>query len=163
MALGERQARGWDHTSLAVANLDDALAFYQTAFGYETLFVERDMTAQIQRIVGLPGLRCDLAQLRSPISGHTLELIAFRAVPLGHENHGPTRVGAAHLAFTVRDLGAAVEEVRALGATMLGEATDFEDGRSVYCREPSGTVFELHQLWPTDDALIGDASARQES
>ncbi len=148
---GGRQARGWDHTSLAVADLDRALAFYRAAFGYEVLFVERGMAAQIERIVGLPGLRCDLAQLRSPISGHTLELIAFRDVPPGREEHGPTRAGAAHLAFNVHDLDAAVDEVRALGATVLGEATDFEDGRSVYCREPSGTVFELHQSWKEEE------------
>jgi len=147
----KQQARGWDHTSLAVADLDRALAFYQAAFGYEILFVERAMGAQIERIVGLPGLHCDLAQLRSPISGHTLELIAFSGVPVGGEEHGPTRVGAAHLAFMVHDLDDAVEDVRALGATLLGEATDFEDGRSVYGREPSGTFFELHQPWREED------------
>jgi hypothetical protein len=38
--------------------------------------------------------------------------------------------------------------------------TDFADGRSVYCREPAGTVFELHEA-PPDDAIAemgGDAT-----
>ena len=32
------------------------------------------------------------------------------------------------------------------GAKTLGEITDFEAGKSVYCTEPSGTFFEMEEL-----------------
>jgi predicted enzyme related to lactoylglutathione lyase len=142
----------WHHTSLAVTDIDQAVAFYQAAFGYEVLLLEREMTDRIQRIVGLAGLRCDLAQLRSPLSGHVLELIAFHDVPAGKETHGPTRAGAAHVAFQVQDLDRALREVQRHGAALIGEITRFPEGRCAYCREPSGTVFELQEA-PPDDAI----------
>lgn len=143
------RAAAWNHTSLSVTDLDRAIAFYRTVCGYEVVLEERGMTAQIERIVGLRGLRCDLAQLRSPISEHVLELIAFDDVPSGREDYGPTRPGAAHVAFDVPDLEQAVALVRGLGGEVLGEATEFENGLAVYCREPSGTVLELFEPRPS--------------
>jgi glyoxylase I family protein len=148
VSAGGVRAAAWNHTSLSVSNLDRAIAFYRTVFGYEVVLEERGMAAQIEQIVGLRGLRCDLAQLRSPISDHILELIAFDDVPSGREDYGPTRPGAAHLAFDVPDLEQAVALVRELGGEVLGEATGFENGRAVYCREPSGTVLELSEPGP---------------
>ena len=139
-------AWGWHHTSLAVNDLDGAIAFYRGVFGYEVIFEERSMTDQIQSMVGLPGLIGDIAQLRSPISGHVLELIAFRQVPAGREDHGPTRPGTAHVAFKVADLDRALQAMRQFGAELIGEITQFSEGRAVYCREPSGTVFELEEV-----------------
>lgn len=140
-------AWAWHHTSLTVHNLDRAIAFYQAAFGYELLF--RDHHAdKIARLAGLPGLRCDLAQMRSPLSGHVLEFIAFSDVPPGRDDHAPTRPGGAHLAFQVRDLDRALEEVRRHGAELIGDITHFDEGRCVYCREPSGTFFELEEVQP---------------
>jgi predicted enzyme related to lactoylglutathione lyase len=143
----------WEHSSLAVADLDRAIAFYRAAFGYEVIFEARGMADLIQRLVGLPGLRCDLAQLRSPIAEHTLELIAFHHVPPGKEDQGPTRPGAAHLAFRVQDLDRALREVQQLGAELIGEVTLFPEGRCAYCREPSGSVFELDEAPPEEPGM----------
>ena len=141
------RVQGWHHTSLAVKNLDQAMSFYKAAFGFEeVIFEERGMTDQIRSMVGLPGLTCDIAQLRSPFSGQILELKAFQHVPAGREDHGPTPAGAAHIALKVVDLNRALQEVRRLGAQPIGEITEFSDGRAVYCREPSGTVFELEEI-----------------
>ena len=143
-ASGEAHARAWEHTALAVTNLDRAIAFYHKAFGYEVfLGPERGMSEQIASVAGLPSLECDLAQLRSAISGHVLELLAFRNVPLGSEEHGPTRPGSGHVSFVVDDLETALAAVERLGGSPLGEVTCFPDGRRVYCRDPSGTAIEL--------------------
>lgn len=139
----------WHHTSLAVADLDRAVAFYSAAFDYALLFTERGMATQIARMTGVRGLVCDLAQLRSPASGHVLELIAFKGVGAGEAK--PLQPGAAHIAFHVDDLAAALAKVTQLGAVPLGEITDFDEGRSVYCREPSGSFFELEQLHESPD------------
>lgn len=134
----------WHHTSLAVGDLDRAIDFYRRAFGYDVRFVERGMAEQIARMTGIPGLTCDLAQLGSPVCGHVLELIAFKGAEAGEPK--PLRPGAAHVCFHVDDLEAALATVENLGAVRLGEITQFDEGRSVYCREPAGSFFELEQL-----------------
>jgi predicted enzyme related to lactoylglutathione lyase len=131
----------WEHSSLAVDDLDRSVAFYEAAFGYNVTFAERGMTRLIEQISGIPGLECDLAQLRRRGSEHVLELIAFRhpAAEAGSRGRPP----AGHVAFCVTDLERALGAVEELGAARLGEVTTFPDGRSVYCREPGGSVFEL--------------------
>ncbi len=144
-------AVGWEHTCLAVEDIDRAVTFYRSAFGYQPVFEARGMTDLMRGIVGVPELSCDLVQLRAPLSGHVLELIAVRAVPPAQRDHGPTRPGTAHVAFAVPDLERALAAVRVLGAEPIGSVTTFPDGRSVYCREPSGSFFELNE--PLDDTM----------
>jgi catechol 2,3-dioxygenase-like lactoylglutathione lyase family enzyme len=129
----------WSHSSLAVRDLDRAVAFYRDAFGFELVFEARALAGLIASIVGSPGLDCDLAQLRHSRSRHVLELIAFRSPEAAVDARPP--VG--HVAFTVADVDPALAAVSALGARPVGEVTRFPEGRSVYCREPGGSVFEL--------------------
>ena len=138
------QVTAWHHTSLAVADLDRAIAFYAAAFGYRIAFLERGMEGQIRAMTGEPGLTCDIAQLQAPASGHVLELIAFHGRAPGPEK--PLAPGMAHVAFYVDDLETALAEVERLGAVRLGAITQFSDGRSVYCREPAGSFFEMEEL-----------------
>jgi catechol 2,3-dioxygenase-like lactoylglutathione lyase family enzyme len=81
-AKSDMKTMSWAHTGLAVRDLDGAVAFYQAAFGYEIVEQLRGMTQQVAAVTGIPTQSCDLAQLRSPISHHVLELIQFH----GHEN-----------------------------------------------------------------------------
>ncbi|MBM3586013.1 MAG: VOC family protein [Alphaproteobacteria bacterium] len=134
----------WHHSSLAVSHIDRAMAFYSAAFGFEATFVERGMSDQIASIAGVPNLTCDIAQLRSAVSGHVLELIAFLGMPPGHER--PLVPGMAHVAFFVDDLDLAIAHVAKLGAVQLGAVTAFSDGSAVYFREPGGSFFEMEQV-----------------
>jgi catechol 2,3-dioxygenase-like lactoylglutathione lyase family enzyme len=129
-----------DHASLSVDDLDGAMRFYATAFGYEVLFRD-EQTDAIAAITGVPGLRCTLAQLRHPDDGAVLELVCFDGVPAAAPDAAP----AGHIAFRVRDLDAALGLVEALGARALGETVTFATGRAVYVREPAGSVFELYE------------------
>jgi catechol 2,3-dioxygenase-like lactoylglutathione lyase family enzyme len=137
-------ASKWSHSSLAVRDLDRAVNFYREAFGFELVFQARGMSDLIERIAGVDGLRCDLAQLRCGRSGHVLELIAFRNPAAAVDARPP--VG--HVAFEVADVDPALAAVGALGAELVGEVTPFPEGRSVYCREPGGSVFELSEGSP---------------
>jgi catechol 2,3-dioxygenase-like lactoylglutathione lyase family enzyme len=137
-------AAEWSHSGLAVLDLDRSVAFYGAAFGFELVFEVRGMTELIERIAGVGGLGCDLAQLRRPGSRHVLELIAFRNPAAEVEARPP--VG--HVAFEVADVDPALAAVDALGAEQVGEVTRFPEGRSVYCREPGGSVFELAEGSP---------------
>jgi predicted enzyme related to lactoylglutathione lyase len=141
---GAAGARTWEHSALAVADLDRTVAFYQQAFAYKVVLDTREMSEQMASLVGVPSLACHLAQLRSPISQHVLELVQFRNLPPGSEERGPTRPGSGHLSFVVGDLDAALAAVERLGGRRLGKITTFPDGRRVYCRDPSGaTTIEL--------------------
>jgi quercetin dioxygenase-like cupin family protein/catechol 2,3-dioxygenase-like lactoylglutathione lyase family enzyme len=139
---GATRARRWEHSALAVADLNRAISFYREAFAYDVVFKERGVT-QIGSLVGLDSVEGDLAQLRSPISGHVLELVEFRNVPPGGEEHPPTRPGFGHLSFVVDDLGTALTAVEQIGGSRLGKVTWFEEGPRAYCRDPSGTTIEL--------------------
>jgi len=143
---GAAGARAWEHTALSVADLSTAIDYYRHVFGYEVVAEPHTVAAKMQSLVGLPLVHGDLAQLRSPFSHHTLELVAFRNLPSGGENHGPTRPGAGHVSFVVDDVTTARKAVENAGGTRLGEITLFEDGLRAYCRDPSGATVELVEL-----------------
>lgn len=137
---------GWAHSSLSVTDVAPAIRFFEDAFGFEVLFAEPRMSDPIASMTGLPALTCSLVQLRQPVSGHVLELIAF-APPDGlpAADPLPLRPGSAHVAFLVDDLIRAKACVERLGAVTLGRITDFEEGPALYCRVPGGAFIELEQ------------------
>lgn len=137
--------KAWDHTSLAVDDLDLSMEFYREAFGYTLVFSERDMAREISSMMGLARLTCDLAQMSHPLSGQRLELIAFRGHDAPPQSH-PVATGAGHIGFSVENLDEALAAVVAKGAVPIGVVTGFPEGRSTYCRAPGGSFFELSEL-----------------
>lgn len=136
---------GWVHSSVAVRELDPAVAFFEQAFGFELIFRERSMTRQIASITGVEGLRCDLAQMSHPVTPHILELIAFTAPRPGAATRAPIAPGGGHFAFLVADLRASIARLEVLGAEMIGEITAFGDGPAAYLRVPGDAYIELEQ------------------
>ena len=138
----------WHHTSLAVSNVDEAIAFFSAAFGFETILDERNVIRTISSMAGLPGLSCHLVQLRSPEIDQVLELIEFchaeKTFPT--INDRPVGVGAAHICFHVDDLYATLSRIEAVGAKRVGEITEFDEGFSVYCWVPGGAYIEVEQM-----------------
>ena len=137
--------KAWDHTSLAVDDLDLSMEFYRKTFGYALVFAERGMAKEIRSMMGLARLTCDLGQMSHPLSGQRLELIAFRGHDAPPQSH-PLAAGAGHIGFEVENLDAALAVVVANGAVPIGAVTDFPEGRSTYCREPGGSFFELSEM-----------------
>jgi predicted dehydrogenase len=135
-----REPVSWDHTAFSVSDLDLAIRFYKEAFGYEVFYEERGEDTFVARLLGEEGVVCDLAQLRSPSSEHALELLVFHGA-----RRAPVPPGTAHVAFRVEDLDLALRSVQSHGAEPLGELIAYPGGRAVYCREPSGTMFELYE------------------
>jgi predicted enzyme related to lactoylglutathione lyase len=134
------------HSSLAVTDLDRSIAFYKAAFEAEVVLSDHDVTDLIARTVGVPGTRAALAQLRFPGTEHTLELISFSGVPAEQLDRVPVRPGHGHVCFGVCDLDEAITETERLGAIRVGEVVTFPgECRTVYMREPAGSVFELEE------------------
>jgi catechol 2,3-dioxygenase-like lactoylglutathione lyase family enzyme len=134
--------KGIDHVSLAVVELDLSVDFYRRAFGYELAFAERGMAREIRSMMGMERLSCHLAQLSGPWGGPRLELIQFLEAGTPAQAR-PLSAGSGHIGMTVENADEALREAVALGAVPLGSVTVFPEGRSVYCREPGGSFFEL--------------------
>ena len=145
-------AWAWHHTGVAVANIDEVLDLYCSVLGFEPVFEARGMTDLISQMTGIVGLSADLVQCRAPMSGQVLEFIQFANVPDDLDNRYPLRPGRAHTAFLTHDIEAAVDETLRAGGAMLGEITEFSEGRAVYCADRNGTVIE----W--EEAAQGSAS-----
>ncbi len=131
------------HFSVCVADLERSIAFYGDAFGFTLSLAATDLGDAFARMIGRPGVSAQLAQLSHAAKPVILELISVE----GEAGAGAGSVPLAHIAFEVPDLPEAIATARAEGAEQLGEVVTFAEGRSAYCKEPGGSVFELEELF----------------
>lgn len=136
-----------ENVGIVVEDLDGVLAFF-TGLGLELqgrTTVEGDW---VDRVVGLTGVRCDVAVLATPDGRDALELMRFYDPPArrGDDNAPPNTLGIRRLAFSVDDVDAAVATARAAGAELLGTVERYEDAfRLCYVRGPEGIILMLAQ------------------
>jgi catechol 2,3-dioxygenase-like lactoylglutathione lyase family enzyme len=100
----------------------------------------------VDRVVGLEGVRAEIAMLETPDGHGRLELAKFHAPSgLGGDRHAPANApGIRHVAFAVDDIDAVVAGLRARGAVLVGEVERYEDSfRLCYVRGPEGIIVEL--------------------
>jgi catechol 2,3-dioxygenase-like lactoylglutathione lyase family enzyme len=76
----------------------------------------------VDRVVGLEGVRVDIAMLETSDGHGRLELMKFHAPParVGDRNAPPNTLGIRRVAFSVDDIDAAVAGLQARGAQLLG-------------------------------------------
>ena len=102
----------------------------------------------VDRVVGLSGVRAEIAMLQSPDGHGRVELAKFHAPP-GEAGDGraPANLpGIRHVAFVVDDIDAVVAGLRAHGGELVGEIERYEDRyRLCYVRGPEGIIVELAQ------------------
>lgn len=143
-----------DHTGLVVPDLDEAVAFFQVAFGAEVVFrMDRfdDPTGGATRRLGAHrGTGFALAMLGW--GDRHLELLQWW--PLDNQGeHGPETVGSAHIAIEVPDVQAAVESLKYVpGVRVLGDPVTFAEGptpglANAFISSPWGCLVELVR-WP---------------
>jgi len=135
-----------DHVGIVVDDLAAATAFF-VALGLElqgeTMTVEG---RPVDRIVGLEGVRSDVAMMQTPDGTRRLELIKFQSPPTrGGDPHAPANTpGLRHLAFAVDDIDAVLARLRAHGAELVGEVVSYGNSyRLCYLRGPEGIIVEL--------------------
>ena len=100
----------------------------------------------VDRVVGLEGVRCDIAVLETPDGHGGLELMHFHAPSArgGDGNAPPNTLGIRRIAFGVDDIDAVLASLRARGAELVGEVENYEDiYRLCYVRGPEGIIVEL--------------------
>lgn len=135
-----------DHVGVVVDDLEAAVAFFVD------LGMELEGRAPIEghwvdRVVGLDGVRVDVAMLRAPDAHGRLELTKFhtpRAVSPVPENAPGNTLGLRSIMFAVDDVDAAVAALRARGAELVGEVAQYQDDyRLCYVRGPEGIIVAL--------------------
>ena len=96
----------------------------------------------VDRVVGLEGVRVDIAMLETPDGHGRLELMKFHAPPArGGDRHAPPNtLGIRRVAIAVDDIDAAGAGLQARGAEFVGGVERYQDrDRLCYVRGPEGS------------------------
>ncbi|SHN48058.1 VOC family protein [Cryptosporangium aurantiacum] len=134
-----------DNIAIVVDDLAAAKAFF-VELGLE---LEGEATvegAAVDRLVGLEGVRSDIAMMRTPDGHGRLELTKYHsptsrvADPLAPAN----TLGNHRVMFAVKDIDDIVDRLRPHGAELLGELVQYENSyRLCYLRGPAGILVAL--------------------
>ncbi len=137
--------RRMDHVGIVVADLEPAVAFF-VELGLELEAEDSVEGRWVDRIVGLDGVRADIAFLRTPDGHNHVELVKFHSpAATGAEQKAPANaLGIRHLTFAVDDVENVLARLRAHGAELVGHLEQYEDSyRLCYIRGPEGIIIEL--------------------
>ena len=135
-----------DNVLIVVEDLDAAKAF----FGELGMELEGETQVEgpwVDSVVGLDGVRADIAMLRTPDGHGRVELTRFHTPPAVRaepENAPANALGLRRIMFTVEDLDDVVARLRTHGAEVLRDVAQYEDlYRLCYMRGPEGIVIGL--------------------
>ena len=134
-----------DHVGIVVEDLAAAIAFF-IELGLE---LEGETTVEgdwVDKLVGLDGVRSDIAVVRTPNGRDRVELSTFHTpVTTGSAPRAPLNIpGIPRLTFVVDDVDDVLHRLRAHGAELVGEVVQYKD----YCRYcnirgPEGVIIGL--------------------
>jgi catechol 2,3-dioxygenase-like lactoylglutathione lyase family enzyme len=134
-----------EHVGIVVDDLAAAIEFF-VQLGLE-LQGEGEVEGRwVDRIVGLEGVRAELAIVQTPDGNGRLELTKFHAPSEPGDDRQPqaNTPGIRHVLFVVEDIDAVVAGLRARGTELVGEVVRYEDSyRLCYVRGPEGIIIEL--------------------
>jgi catechol 2,3-dioxygenase-like lactoylglutathione lyase family enzyme len=134
-----------DHVGIVVDDLASATAFF-VELGLKVQGESAVEGAWVDRVVGLEGVRAEIAMLETPDGHGRIELAKFHA-PSGPDGdrHAPANTpGIRHVTFAVDDVDAVLARLRARGGELVGEVENYKDVyRLCYVRGPEGIIVEL--------------------
>jgi catechol 2,3-dioxygenase-like lactoylglutathione lyase family enzyme len=134
-----------DHVGIVVDDLAAATAFF-VELGLERQGEGPVEGGWVDRVVGLEGVRAEIAMLETPDGHGRVELAKFHAPssPGGNRDAPANAPGIRHVTFAVDDIDAVVAGLRAHGAELVGEVERYKDiYRLCYIRGPEGIIVEL--------------------
>jgi catechol 2,3-dioxygenase-like lactoylglutathione lyase family enzyme len=134
-----------EHVGIVVDDLAAATGFF-VELGLELQGEGMAEGRWVDRVVGLDGVRVEIAMLQTPDGHGRLELAKFHTpCAQGGDRHAPANTpGIRHVAFAVEDLDTIVADLRARGAELVGELERYQDSyRLCYVRGPEGIIVEL--------------------
>jgi catechol 2,3-dioxygenase-like lactoylglutathione lyase family enzyme len=135
-----------DNVLIVVDDLEGAKAFF-AELGME---LEGETTLEgswVDDVVGLEGVRSDIAMMRTPDGHGRVELSKFHSPPaVRAEPQGApaNALGMRRIMFTVDDVDDVVARLRSHGAELVGEIAQYEDVyRLCFLRGPEGIIVGL--------------------
>ena len=135
-----------DNVLIVVEDLEAAKAF----FGELGMELEGETQVEgpwVDSVVGLDGVRADIAMLRTPDGHGRVELTRFHTPPAVRaepENAPANALGLRRIMFAVEDLDDVVARLRTHGAELLRAIAQYEDVyRLCYLRGPDGIIVAL--------------------
>jgi catechol 2,3-dioxygenase-like lactoylglutathione lyase family enzyme len=135
-----------DNVLIVVDDLAAAIAFF-VELGME---LEGQTTVEgesVDKVVGLDGVRADIAMVRTPDGHSRVELTKFHtpAAISGEPKDAPANtLGMRRIMFAVEDIEDVVARLRTHGAELVGELAQYEDKyRLSYVRGPEGIIVGL--------------------
>ena len=134
-----------DHVSIVVDDLAAATEFF-VELGLELQGEGSVGGRSVDRVVGLEGVRADIAMMQTPDGNGRLELVKFQSPSTqgGNRDAPANTPGIRHVAFAAEDIDAVVAGLRARGTELVGELERYEDSYLLcYVRGPEGVIIEL--------------------
>jgi catechol 2,3-dioxygenase-like lactoylglutathione lyase family enzyme len=135
-----------DNVLIVVEDLEAAKAYF-VELGME---LEGETTVEgawVERTVGLENVRSEMAMMRTPDGHGRIELDKFHApaaVRIEPKNTPVNTLGIRRIMFAVDDIEDVLARLRAHGAELIGEITQYEDMyRLCYIRGPEGIIVAL--------------------
>jgi catechol 2,3-dioxygenase-like lactoylglutathione lyase family enzyme len=135
-----------DNVLIVVNDLEAAIAFF-VELGMELegrAPVEGD---SVDRVVGLDGVRADIAMMRTPDGHGRVELTRFHtpsAISSEPQNAPANTLGIRRIMFAVEGIDDIIARLRTHGAELVGEVAQYEDSyRLCFVRGPEGIIVGL--------------------
>ena len=136
------------NTGIVVDDLEAAVAFF-SELGMELegqADIDGDWAA---RAVGLEGLHCEIAMMRTPDGHGRLELSQYHSptvLDFTPKNPPHNIVGMHRVMYAVDDLDDTIARLDARGGGLIGEVSQYGDSiRLCYYRGPAGIIIGLSE------------------
>ena len=124
-----------DNILIVVDDLEAAIAFF-VELGMELEGRTKVEGSWVDRIVGLEGVRSEIAMMRTPDGHGRLELDKFHAPSAVRPEPRDVPVntlGIRRIMFAVDDIEDVVARLKTQGAELIGEVTQIEDPSYLMC------------------------------
>ena len=141
---------------MTIQRMDNVLIVVDDLDAVITFFVELGMELEgrgpiegrwVEQVIGIDGVRQDVAMLRTPDGHGRIELAKFhtpRAISPEPADAPANTLGIRRVMFAVDDIDDVVARLRAHGAELVGEVARYEDVyRLCYVRGPEGIIVGL--------------------
>ena len=138
----------FDHVTIAVGDVDDAVQFFGV-LGFEVVKSVQISGATMDAYMGIPGMEADHVTLAIPDAEphQEVQLLRFhQPTDLVDRNSGNLAgTGFNHVCFRVDDIEATVAAFDAAGFPTRNQIMEFHDRKLVFLVGPANVVVELAQ------------------
>jgi len=135
-----------DNVLIVVEDLEAAKAFF-AELGMELEGEATNEGPWVDQVVGLDGVRSDIATMRTPDGHGRVELAKFHTPPAVRaepEGAPANALGIRRIMFAVEDVDDVVARLRRHGGELVGEIAQYEDiYRVCFLRGPEGIILGL--------------------